>query len=113
MKKKILTLSKNDDFRNILKGKKISNKYLTIFFKKISSKHHNTLNMSIITKKKLGNAVFRNKIKRRLRNILKEALNNINLNLEYSYLFMAKKDVFGSNYNLIKENILKDLKKIK
>ena len=32
MKSKITSLSKNEDFKSILGGKKISNKYLTIFF---------------------------------------------------------------------------------
>ena len=36
MKNKIVSLSKNEDFKSILSGKKISNKYLTIFFKKLS-----------------------------------------------------------------------------
>ena len=113
MKIKISTLSKNNDFRNILGGKKVSNEYLTIFFEKIPSKNKNSFNMSIITKKKLGNAVLRNKIKRRLRNIIREAVKSIKLNLEYSYLFMAKKNIFEDNYDLIKKDIFKGLKKIK
>ena len=32
MKTKIVSLSKNEDFKNLLNGKKISNKYITIFF---------------------------------------------------------------------------------
>ena len=32
MKSKIVSLSKNEEFKSILSGKKISNKYLTIFF---------------------------------------------------------------------------------
>ena len=38
MKNKIVSLSKNEDFKSILSGNKISNKYLTIFFKKLSDK---------------------------------------------------------------------------
>ena len=53
MKSKIVTLSKNEDFKSILGGKKISNKYLTIFFKKLSDKDSKKLNISIVTKKKL------------------------------------------------------------
>ena len=64
MKNKIVSLSKNEDFKLILSGKKISNKYLTIFFKKLSDKNNNSLNISFVTKKKIGNAVTRNKIKR-------------------------------------------------
>ena len=57
MKSKILSLSKNEDFKSILGGKKISNKYLTIFFKKLSDKDYKKLNISFVTKKKIGNAV--------------------------------------------------------
>ena len=73
MKSKITSLSKNEDFKSILGGKKISNKYLTIFFKKLSNKDYKKLNISFVTKKKIGNAVKRNKIKRRLRNIINDA----------------------------------------
>ena len=51
MKSKITSLSKNEDFKSILGGKKISNKYLTIFFKKLTDKDKNKLNMSFVTKK--------------------------------------------------------------
>ena len=63
MKSKIVSLSKNEEFKSILSGKKISNKYLTIFFKKLSGKNIKKLNISFVTKKKIGNAVNRNKIK--------------------------------------------------
>ena len=67
MKNKIVSLSKNEDFKSILSGNKISNKYLTIFFKKLSDKNTNKLNISFVTKRKIGKAVIRNKIKRRLK----------------------------------------------
>ena len=35
MKSKIIALSNNEDFKNLLKEKKISNKYLSIFFGKL------------------------------------------------------------------------------
>ncbi len=110
---KIASLSKNEDFKFLLSGKKINNKYISIFFKELNKKNSNILNISFIVKKKLGNAVIRNKIKRRLRNITKEALKNIDINLKYSYLFMAKKNVFDDNYKLIKENIFRELKRIR
>ena len=37
MKSKILALSKNEEFKSLLKQKKISNKYVTIFFGKLVS----------------------------------------------------------------------------
>ena len=53
MSSKIVSLSKSEDFKSILGGKKISNKYLTIFFKKLSDKDYKKLNISFVTKKKL------------------------------------------------------------
>jgi ribonuclease P protein component len=38
MKSKILALSKNEDFKNLLRERKISNKYVTIFFGKLINK---------------------------------------------------------------------------
>ena len=39
MKIKISSLSKNEDFKYLLNRKKISSKYLTIFFGKLSKKN--------------------------------------------------------------------------
>ncbi len=113
MRSKISSLSKNDDFKSLLNGKKIANKYLTIFFKKLSYKNNNKLNISFVTKKKIGNAVIRNKIKRRLRNIMNDANKKIKLNLSYSYLLIAKKTVFEDSYEKIKQTLFIDFEKIK
>ena len=113
MKSRISSLSKNEDFKNLLSGRKIANQYSTIFFKKISSKNNKYLNVSFVTKKKIGKAVKRNKIKRRLRNIMNDAVKTINMDLNYSYLFIAKKNLYNGNYKMIKESILKDLTKVR
>ena len=113
MKSKIVALSKNQDFKNLLKERKISNKYLTIFFGKLSNKNSKKLNISFVAKKKLGNAVNRNKIKRRLRNIMNEAVKEISLNLNYSYLVIAKITVLNNKYTIIKQTLFADFKKVK
>ncbi len=113
MIKKILSLSKNEDFKSIITGRKVSNKYLTIFFKKLSNKNNKNLNISFVAQKKIGNAVKRNKIKRRLRNIMTDALKKINIKMEYSYLIISKRNVFDSKFSDIKETVIKDFKKIK
>ena len=113
MKSKITSLSKDEDFKSILGGKKISNKYLTIFFKKLSDKNYKKLNISFVTKKKIGNAVKRNKIKRRLRNIMNDAAKKINLNLKYCYLLIAKISVLNEPYENIKQTLFSDFEKIK
>ena len=69
MKSKIVALSKNDEFKQLIKMKKVSNKYVTIFFGDLGTNKNTNLNISFVTKKKLGNAVKRNQIKRKLRSI--------------------------------------------
>tara|TARA_Y100001970_G_C13769376_1_gene619741 strand:+ start:204 stop:545 length:342 start_codon:yes stop_codon:yes gene_type:complete len=113
MKRKIVSLSKNEDFKNLLKGKKISNKYFTIFFNKLLNKSSSNLNVSFVTKKKIGNAVKRNKIKRRLKNMTTDAIKNISLNLNYSYLIVAKNTVLNDKYSIIKDRLFEDFERVK
>ena len=113
MKSKILALSKNEEFKTLLKKKKISNKYVTIFFGHLENKKNNKLNISFVAKKKIGNAVKRNKIKRRLRNIMNEAVKKISIKLNYSYLVIAKPTMLNNEFKKIKETLFQEFKKIK
>jgi len=113
MSVKILSLTKNEDFKTLLKGRKLSNKYLTIFFKNLSGKSNKNLNISFVAQKKLGNAVKRNKIKRRLKNIMNDASKKININLKYCYLLIAKVSVLNDPYENIKQTLHADFEKIK
>ena len=113
MKSKIVALSKNEEFKNLLSKRKVSNKYVTIFFGKLLNKDKTKLNISFVTKKKIGNAVKRNKIKRRLRNITNEAVKNISINYNYSFLVIAKPSMLNNEYKNIKETLFRDLEKIK
>ena len=113
MKSKILALSKNEEFTNLLNQKKISNKYVTIFFGKLNNKNERRLNISFVTKKKIGNAVMRNKIKRRLRNIMNDAVKKVSLKFHYSYLVIAKPTMLNNEYTIIKETLFRDLERIR
>ena len=113
MKSKILALSKNEEFKNLLKQNKISNKYVTIFFGNLNFKENDKLNISFVTKKKIGNAVKRNKIKRRLKNIINEAVKKISLKFNYSYIVIAKPTMLDNEFTKIKETLFQDFKKIK
>jgi ribonuclease P protein component len=113
MKSKIIALSKNVEFKNLLNQKKISNKYVTIFFGKLINKDNRKLNISFVTKKKIGNAVKRNKIKRRLKNIINEAVKKITIKFDYSYLVIAKPTMLNNEYTNIKETLFQEFKKIK
>ena len=55
----------------------------------------------------------RNKIKRRLKNIINDATKKISINFEYSYLVIAKPTVLNSEFKNIKEVLFEDFKKIK
>ena len=113
MKSKLVALSKNEEFKNLLNQRKVSNKYVTIFFGKLINKDNTKLNISFVTKKKIGNAVKRNKIKRRLRNIMNDAVKKISINLNYSFLVIAKSSMLNNEYKIIKETLFQDFAKIK
>ena len=110
MKSKILALSKNEEFKKLLSKKKLSNKYVTIFFGALDNKNTKKLNISFVTKKKIGNAVKRNKIKRRLRNIINEAVKKISIKFNYSYLVIAKPTMLNNEYTNIKETLFQNFK---
>ena len=114
---KFKSLKKNKQFLNILKKKKINTKYFIIYFDKTSTNteksSHKYLNISFVMKKKIGNAVKRNKIKRRLKNIMNQILKILKINLSYSYLIIAKKEIINAKFFDIKNSLLKDYKKIK
>ena len=57
--------------------------------------------------------IKQNKIKRRLRNIVNEAVKKISLNFNYSYLVIAKTTMLNNKYTIIKETLLTDFKRIK
>ena len=93
--------------------KKISNRYVNIFFGQLKNKNNKKLNISFVTKKKIGNAVKRNKIKRRLRSIINDAINKVSIKFEYSYLVIAKPSMLNSEFKNIKETLFQEFERIK
>ena len=104
MKTKIVTLKNNEDFKSLLKGQKLSNKYFVMFYKKLLKKNSDNLRISIVAKKKLGNAVARNFCKRRFKSLVNQAVKELSLNFNYSYLILAKS-------NALKKDTFEDIKK--
>ena len=113
MRSKIVALSKNEEFKSLLKKKKVSNKYATIFFGKLDKKNNDKLNISFVTKKKIGNAVNRNKIKRKLRSITNEAVEKLSLKFNYCYLVIAKDTILKNEYLDVKKTMFAEFNKIK
>tara|TARA_B110000037_G_scaffold122941_1_gene140329 strand:- start:376 stop:720 length:345 start_codon:yes stop_codon:yes gene_type:complete len=114
MKSKIVALSKNEDFKYLLKRKKVSNRYITLFFGTLENKDNKKLNISFVTKKKqIRSAVKRNKVKRRLRNIMNDLVKKMTINFNLSYLVIAKTTMLNDEYQVIKETLFQDFNKIK
>ena len=113
MRCKIVALSKNEEFKKLLKKKKTSNKYVTIFFGHLENKDNKKLNISFSVKKKIGNAVCRNKIKRRLRSIVNDAVKKISIKMDYSYLVIPKQNIINSKFKNIKEILFQEFENIK
>ncbi len=111
---KIQSLNQNKQFLNILKKNKLSNDYFTIYFGKIDeSENHNGLNISFVIKKKIGNSVVRNRIKRRLQSVIRKNLQNKkNINTDYSYLVFGKSKAYNEKYSIIEEEFDKTFYKI-
>ena len=60
MKSKILALSRNEEFKQLLKKKKVSNKYVTIFFGQLNKKNviANKNKLDCLNSKKLSLLFF-------------------------------------------------------
>ncbi len=113
MKSKIVALSNNEEFKSLLQKKKVTNKYVIIFFGRLNQKNNKKLNISFSVKKKIGNAVKRNKIKRRLRNIMNEAVKKISIKFDYSFLVIAKPTMLNNEFKNMKKTLFEEFSKIK
>ena len=73
---KLESLKKSNQFKKLLKEKKIHTDYFSIFAAKnfLSPKQKTNLLISFVMKKKIGNAVKRNKIRRKLKAIVQKLL---------------------------------------
>ena len=114
---KIQSLNQNKQFLNILKKNKLSNNYFTIYLGKNNyevDKKKNNLNISFVIKKKIGTAVKRNKIKRKLKSAVQRILmNNKNINLNYTYIIFGKTSAYKEKFPIIYDEINNVFKKIK
>ena len=113
---KFKSLNQNKDFIKILSKRKINTKYFTIFFSKNSKsleKINKFLNISFVMKKKIGNSVTRNKIKRKLKYAVQKILKeNHPINLNYTYIIFGKNNVYKDKFTYILNEVNKTFKKI-
>ena len=114
---KFKSLNQSKEFLKILKKKKINTKYFTIFFDNKSEKFKKNinkyLNISFVMKKKIGNAVIRNKIKRKLKYAVQKISKEEKLiDLNYTYIIFGKNNVYKDKFELILNEVNKTFKKI-
>ena len=110
------SLNKSKEFIKILKKKKINTKYFTIYFDRNLQNLKNVnkyLNVSFVMKKKIGNAVIRNKIKRKLKSAVQKISNEKQLiNLNYTYVIFGKNNVYKDKFALVLNEVNEMFKKI-
>ena len=115
---KFKSLNQNKQFLRIFKKKKLNTKYFTIYFNKNSRITKNVvkryLNISFVIKKNVGNAVKRNKIKRKLKSAVQKISKEKQLiDLNYTYVIFGKNNVYKDKFADVLYEVNETFKKIK
>ena len=111
---KFKSLNRNKDFLKILKKRKLNTKYYTIYFDKNSKNLKKYLNVSFVVKKKIGNAVTRNKIRRKLKYAIQKISKESKLiDLNYTYVIFGKNNVYKDKFADVLYEVNETFKKIK
>ena len=115
---KFRSLNQSKEFLKILSKKKLNTKYFTLYFGKNLKNYKNDfnkyLNISFVMKKKIGNAVTRNKIKRKLKHAVQKISKEKQLiDLNYTYIIFGKNNVYKDKFALVLDEVNDTFKKIK
>tara|TARA_S200000501_G_scaffold338915_1_gene346125 strand:+ start:10 stop:357 length:348 start_codon:yes stop_codon:yes gene_type:complete len=113
---RLISLKKSIHFKQALKEKKIHTDFFSIFAAKNLKKarNQNTLQISFVMKKKIGNAVKRNKIRRKLKAIVVKLLKIKGaINCDYTYIVFGKSKAYEEKHNILLLEMTKCFKKLK
>mgnify|MGYP003389246336 CR=1 FL=1 len=113
---KLESLKKSNQFKSALKEKKIHTDYFSIFCAKnfIKPKNKGNLLISFVIKKKIGNAVKRNRIRRKLKAIVVKLLKIKGaINKDYTYIVFGKSNAYREKQDILLSAMIKCFKKIK
>ena len=113
---KLESLKKSDQFRKALKEKKVHTDYFSIYFAKnfFKAKHKANLLISFVMKKKIGNAVKRNKIRRKLKAIVQKLLKKRGaINKDYTYIVFGKSNAYAQKQDVLLPLMEKSFSKLK
>ena len=113
---KLESLKKSSHFEMVLKNRVINNDYFSIYRKKNfikKTKNNKKLYISFVMKKKIGNAVKRNRIKRKFKaNVQKLLKINGAINLNYIYVIFGKEKAYKEYSNSLFEKMKKSFKRM-
>ena len=113
---KLESLKKSNQFRKALKEKKFHTEYYSIFAAKnfFKPNHKSNLLISFVMKKKIGNAVKRNKIRRKLKAIVQNLLKKRGaINKDYTYIVFGKSNAYTQKHDVLLQSMEKSFSKIK
>ena len=113
---KLESLKKSNQFRKALKEKKIHTDYFSIFAAKnfFKAKNKSSLLISFVIKKKIGNAVKRNKIRRKLKAIVQKLLKKKGaINKDYTYIVFGKSNAYTQKHDVLLQSMEKSFSKLK
>ena len=102
------TLKKNSDFRRLYtKGKSAATQYLVVYCRK-NRQDHNRTGYTVSTK--LGHAVVRNRVRRRLREIVR--LNAASMKPGYDLVLVARSRAVEAEYKTLERAYLTACQKL-
>ena len=113
---KLESLKKSNQFKKALREKKIHSVYFSIFAAKnfYKPKYKSNLLISFVMKKKIGNAVKRNKIRRKLKAIVQKLIKKRGaINKDYTYIVFGKSNAYAEKQTVLMPAMIKCFNKIK
>jgi ribonuclease P protein component len=113
---KLESLKKSNQFKKVLKEKKVHSEFFSIFAAKnfYKPKYKTNLIVSFVMKKKIGNAVKRNKIRRKLKAIVQKLLKKRGaISKDYTYIVFGKSNTYVQKQSTLMPLMEKCFNKIK
>ena len=113
---KLESLKKSYQFKKTLKEKKVHSEFFSIFAAKnfYKPKYKENLIVSFVMKKKIGNAVKRNKIRRKLKAIVEKLIKKRGaINKDYTYIVFGKSNAYAEKQSILMPAMIKCFDKIK
>ena len=113
---KLESLKKSNQFKKALKEKKFNSEFFSVFAAKnfYKPKYKTDLLISFVMKKKIGNAVKRNKIRRKLKAIVQKLIKKRGaINKDYTYIVFGKSKAYMQKQSILMPLMEKSFNTIK